>query len=263
MKNTMKKFAPVMLVLVALATLSFMAKDGVTLRLKPQQGKTYNVTSKANMMTMMEVQGQTMNMSQNMETRQSFTATKVTDAQSDIETQVEAIKMTISQMGMKFEYDSENPEKTSPMLAGQTKELEKTLKKPVNVSYDALGKLVGDSIKLENSQLSNIIVEFPENELTVGSKWNNNKTQEISGNEVKINLEYTVTAISKKSVDVSFVGNMESADVTGTYNGTASIDPQTGLTMSSTTKTNISMTVTEQGMSIPITVVGTTTVEVK
>ena len=174
MKKTIRRFAPVMLVLVALATLSFMAKDGVTLRLKPQQGKTYNVTSKANMMTMMEVQGQTMNMSQNMETRQSFTATKVTDAQSDIETQVEAIKMTISQMGMKFEYDSENPEKTSPMLAGQTKEIEKNLKKPVNVSYDALGKLVGDSIKLENSQLGNVIVEFPENELTVGSKWNNN-----------------------------------------------------------------------------------------
>ena len=253
----------VSLILIGLAMISFTTKDGITLRLKPQQGKTYNVTSKANMMTMMEVQGQTMNMLQNMETRQSFTATKVTDAQSDIETQVEAIKMSISQMGMKFEYDSENPEKTSPMLAGQTKELEKTLKKPVNVSYDALGKLVGDSIKLENSQLSNIIVEFPKKELTVGSKWNNNKTQEISGNEIKINMEYTVTAISKKSVDVSFVGNIESTDVTGTYNGTASIDPQTGLTMNSTTKTNISMTVTEQGMSIPITVVGTTTVEVK
>lgn len=253
----------VSLILIGLAMISFTAKDGITLRLKPQQGKTYNVTSKANMMTMMEVQGQTMNMSQNMETRQSFTATKVTDAQSDIETQVEAIKMSISQMGMKFEYDSENPEKTSPMLAGQTKELEKTLKKPVNVTYDALGKLVGDSIKLENSQLGNVIVEFPENELTVGSKWNNNKTQQISGNEIKINLEYTVTAISKKSVDVSFVGNIESTDVTGTYNGTASIDPQTGLTMNSTTKTNISMTVTEQGLSIPVTIVGTTTVEVK
>ena len=63
-----------MLVLVALATLSFMAKDGVTLRLKPQQDKTYTITSKANAMTMMEVQGQTMNMSQVYESTQSFTA---------------------------------------------------------------------------------------------------------------------------------------------------------------------------------------------
>ena len=53
MKKTIKKLAPAMLVLVALATLSFMAKDSVLLRLKPQQGKTYTATTKANMMTMM------------------------------------------------------------------------------------------------------------------------------------------------------------------------------------------------------------------
>ena len=70
MKKTIRRIVPAMLVLVALTTLSFMAKDGVTLRLKPQQGKTYELTTKANMMIMMEVQGQTMNMSQNMETRQ-------------------------------------------------------------------------------------------------------------------------------------------------------------------------------------------------
>ena len=263
MKKTIRKFAPAMLVLVALATLSFMAKDGVTLRLKPQQGKTYTATSKANMMTMMEMQGQTMNMSQNIETRQSFTAKEVSNEQNVIETQIEAMKMTISQMGMKLEYDSEHPEKTSPMLAGQIKEIEKTLNKPITATYDALGKLVGDSINLEMSQLSNVIVELPSQELTVGSKWNSTKSQTVSNIEVSANMEYTVTAISKKSVDVSFTGNVESTEVTGTYNGTASINPQTGLMMNNTTKSNLSMTINEQSMSIPITIVGTTTIEVK
>ena len=69
MKKTIRRIAPVALVLIGLTTLSFMAKDGVTLRLKPQQGKTYTITSKANMMMMMEVQGQTMNQTQNMEYR--------------------------------------------------------------------------------------------------------------------------------------------------------------------------------------------------
>ncbi len=263
MKKNIRRIAPALLVLVALATLSFMAKDGITLRLRPEQGKTYTLTSKANMMTMMEVQGQTMNMSQNMETRQSFSVKKVSSAQSFIETQIEAIKMTISQMGMKLEYDSEHPEKTSPMLAGQTKEIENSLNKPITATYDALGKLVGNDLDPEMSQLSNVIVELPEQELTVGSKWNSTKSQTVSNVEINVNMEYTVTAISKKSVDVSFIGNVESTEVTGTYNGTASINPQTGIMMNSTTKSNISMTINEQGMSLPITMVGTTTVNVK
>ena len=266
MKNTIRRFIPAMLVLVALATLSFMAKDGVTLRLKPQQGKTYTLTSKANMMMLMEVQGMSMNQSQSLETRQSFTAKEVTDNESIIETQIEAMKMTISQMGMKLEYDSEHPEKTSPMLAGQTKEIEKELKKPTTITYDALGNAI-DSIVLNTSQLGGAIVEFPEEELTIGSTWTFNKTQNISGTEINSKMTYTVTAISKKSVDVDVAGtvesNVNSSEMSGSYTGTASINPQTGLIMQSSTKSNISMTISEQGMSIPMTIVGNTTVEVK
>ena len=252
-----------MLVLVALATLSFMAKDGVTLRLKPQQDKTYTITSKANAMTMMEVQGQTMNMSQVYESKQSFTAKKVSDTQSDFEAQIDAIKLSISQMGMKLEYDSEHPEKTSPMLAGQVQAYEETIKKPVTISYDALGHLVGDSTDAFQGQLKDVIIELPKEELTVGSKWTSDKSQSVSGTDINVIMEYTVTAISKKSVDVSFTGNVESTEMSGTYNGTASIDPKTGLIMNGTTKSNISMTLSEQGLSIPMTVVGTSTVEVK
>lgn len=263
MKKSIKHITPALLAIVAFVALSFMPADSVTLRLKPQQGKTYTATSKANMMTMMEVQGQTMNMTQVMETRQSFTAKEVSDAQSVIESQVEAIKMTISQMGMKFEYDSEHPEKTNPMLAGQTQELEKNLKKPMTATYDAKGKFIESSDELEMSQLSNIILELPEEELSVGSTWESQKEQSISGTEIKVNMEYIVTAISKKGIDVDFSGTVESTEVSGSYNGSASINPQTGLVTSSTTKSTLSMTVNEQGMSIPVTIVGTTTVEVK
>jgi hypothetical protein len=252
-----------MLVLVALATLSFMAKDGITLRLKPQQGKTYTITSKANMMTMMEVQGQTMNMSQTMETKQSFTAKEVSESESSFETQIEAIKMTISQMGMKFEYDSEHPEKTSPMLASQTQEIDKVIKKLETVKYDLMGNIV-DSLEIEMSQLSAAITKLPEEEVSVGSTWTFDRTQNVSGTEIAANMTYTVTAISKKSVDVNISGTVEgNNEISGTYEGTASINPQTGLVMNSSLKTNLSMTINEQGLSIPTTIVGNTTVEVK
>ena len=264
MKKTIRRIAPAMLVLVALTTLSFMAKDGVTLRLKPQQGKTHTVTTKANMMMMMEVQGQTMNMSQNMETRQTFTAKEVSDTQSTIETQIEAIKMTMSQMGMKFEYDSEHPEKTSPMLAGQTKEIEEKLHKPTDITYDALGKLVGDSTDSSMNQLG-VIIELPESEITVGSTWTTTTTQENNGMTFNADITYTVKAISKKSIDLTYTGkvNSNAAEISGTYEGTASIDPQTGIMINNSQKQNLSMTINEQGMSMPMTIVGNITVEVK
>ena len=266
MKKAIRRITPVMLVLVALTTLSFMAKDGVTLRLRPLQGKTYTITTKANSMMMMEVQGQTMNMSQNVETRQTFTANETNEAHSVFETQIEAVKMSVSQMGMKFEYDSEHPEKASPMLAGQTQELEKYLKKPVTITYDVMGNVL-DSLEFEMSQLGAAINELPEEELAVGSIWTFNKTQNVGGAEIKANMTYTVTAISKKSVDVDIAGTVESDvasnEMSGTYTGTASINPQTGIVIQSSMKSNISMTINEQGMSIPMTIVGNTTVEVK
>jgi hypothetical protein len=263
MKKTIRKFAPAMLVLIALASFSFMAKDGVTLRLQPKQGQTYTATSKVSAMTMIEVQGQTANMSQTFEVRQSASAKEVSKEQSTIETKIEAIKMNMSQMGMKLEYDSEHPEKTSPMLAGQTKQFEESLNKVVTVNYDALGKIIGEDTDLDMNQLSNVIIELPEEELSVGSKWNSKKSQSVSNTEFNVNMEYTVTAISKKSVDISFTGSTDSKDITGTYSGTASLNPQTGMIISSTTKSNVSMTINEQGVSMPITVVGTSTVEVK
>lgn len=261
MKN--KHFTAMLLVFIGLAALSFTMTTGVKLRLKPQQDKTYTITSKANMMTMMEVQGQTMNMSQVYETKQSFNVKEATDDRYIIETQIDVIKLSVSQMGMKLEYDSEHPEKNSPLLAEQIKAMEETLTKPVTVNYDALGHLVGDSIDASHGHLKDVIIELPEDELSIGSKWSCKKTQNVSDTEISVDMEYTVTGISKKSIEVSFTGNIESTEVTGSYSGTASINPQTGLVMNCASKQNLSMTHNQQGLSIPITVVGTTTIEVK
>ncbi len=260
MKN---KLSILLLILIGMSSLTANAQKAITLRLQPKQGQTFTANSKATMTTLMNVQGQSMSMGQNMEFRQSFTTKAVSDKQVDIETQIEAIKMSMSQMGMKLDYDSEHPEKTSPMLAGQTKELEKTLKKATTLTYDAMGKLISDSIDLEMNQLANIILEFPEQEVTEGSKWNSKKTQSVNDVDIVIDMEYTVTSISKKKVDLSFTGNVDSKEVKGTYTGTASIDPQTGLVIISTTRSNVSMTINEQGLSMPITIAGSTTIEVK
>lgn len=264
MKNTKKFFIPTLLVLFGLATLSFMAKESLTLRLHPQQGKSYTVNSKASSMNMMEVQGQTLSMTQTMETNQSFTIKETTEAQSVIESQIESLKMSVSQMGMKFEYDSEHPEKTSPMIASQTKEMEKSLKKPSTTTYDAMGNVISEMEEVSMNTLGNVIIKMPEEPISVGSTWKTSNTQSVSEMEMTVEFTYTVTAITKKGVDISFTGNIltNKDNITGNYTGTATIDQNTGLLIKSNTKSNISMTISEQGLSIPTTVTGNTTVTV-
>ena len=264
MKNTKKLLTPMFLVLIGLATLSFMAKEAITLRLHPEAGKSYTVNSKATSMSLMEVQGQTINMTQTMETNQSFTVKEATDTQSVIESQIESMKMSISQMGMKFEYDSEHPEKTSPMIADQTKEFEKSIKKPADLTYDAMGNMISEKEEESMNSLGNVIIKMPEEPISVGSTWTTSNTQGVSGMEFTVEFTYTVTSISKKSIEVSFKGNIlkNNDNITGTYNGTASINPATGLLMKSNTKSNISMTISQQGLTIPMTVNGNSTVTV-
>ena len=264
MKNTKKLLTPMFLVLIGLATLSFMAKEAITLRLHPEAGKSYTVNSKATSMSLMEVQGQTINMTQTMETNQSFTVKEATDTQSVIESQIESMKMSISQMGMKFEYDSEHPEKTSPMIADQTKEFEKSIKKPADLTYDAMGNMISEKEEESMNSLGNVIIKMPEEPISVGSTWTTSNTQGVSGMEFTVEFTYTVTSISKKSIEVSFKGNIlkNNDNISGTYNGTASINPATGLLMKSNTKSNISMTISQQGLTIPMTVNGNSTVTV-
>ena len=265
MKKSIRKIAPAMLVLLGLATLSFTAKDGITLKLHPQVGKHYTVTTKQTSMSILDVMGQSQNMTQTMEMRQSFSAKEVTDTQTVFETQMEAVKMTISQMGMKLEYDSEHPEKTSPMLAGQTAELEKelNLNKTVEATFNAFGEVVSDKDEDASNPLGSVILKLPKEEIAVGSTWSNENSQSVSGTDFTMTTTYTVTAISKKSVDVSFKGTVTSEEVSGTSEGTASINPQTGIVTKLSSKQNMSMTVSEQGMSIPLTSVTNITIAVE
>jgi len=259
-----QKLTPMLLVLMGLALLSFMAKDSVTLRLHPVQGKTYALSSKATVMQMIEVQGQTINANQIVEFNQSFSVKNVTEEQSDFESQVESVKLSISQGGMKLEYDSEHPEKTNPMLASQTKEFDNIIKKPATFSYDAFGEMVSEKEDVSLNSLGNAIIKLPKEDISVGSSWQNTGSASVSDMEFSVEYTYTVTSISKKSIDVNVKGTIlkNADDVSGNYNGTASFDPNTGLIMKSNIKSNMSMTMSQQGMTLPVTMVGSTTVTV-
>lgn len=259
-----KTIIPILFILLGLSSAVYAQKE-VTLRLNPKVGDSYTVKTKNTTMNMMDIQGQNMTMTQSMETRQSFTIKSVNGQEITVEEQADALKLTISQMGMTLTYDSEHPENTSPMLAGQTEELEEGLKKPYTVKYDNMGNRITSDEDADSkfAQLGNVITQLPEEPLKVGSTWSSKKDQEINGTDINATMTYTVTKISKKSVDIDVNGTIEGSGASGTYDGTCSIDPNTGLLIQSSIKQNISVTITEQGMDIPMTMTGTTTVTVE
>ena len=254
---------PVLLLFIGLAALSFTTAAGVKLRLKPQQGETNTITSNATSTTRIGDQGLSISSNQTVKTRQSFTAKTVSGNKVVINSQIDAIKMTMSMMSMNIEYDSEHPDETNPLIADQAEEFEKNLNKPFSMTYDATGKTVSNKNDLPMSQLSSVIIPLPKEELNVGSKWSSEKKQEVNGMQVKANMEYTVTAISTTSVEVNFTGHVKAKDASGTFTGTASIAPQTGMTTKSTTRSNISMSIRDHGRTSPVSMSTVTTIEVK
>ena len=108
-------------------------------------------------------------------------------------------------------------------------------------------------------------VKLPEESIGVGSTWTIDKTASVSDMDINSKMTYTVTNISKKGVELSVKGNVESNSdgVSGTYTGTATINALTGMMTTSSIKSNLTMTISQQGLTIPVTMVGTTTVTVE
>lgn len=260
--NIMKnRIIAILLVLLGMSSLTLKAQKEVTVRLNPKTGVTYTAIIKNTMANSMQMQGQSITMTQSMETRSSFTAKSVSDQEVVIEGQNDALKINISQMGMMLTYDSEHPEKTSPLIADQTDELGSALNKPYTMSFNALGQRISTEEEPEISQLGSVIVQLPDEPLKVGSTWTTRKRQKISSTDITADMTYTVTKISKKSIEIDAKGTVDGGEeATGTFDGTASIDPRTGLIIKSSIKQNLSLTISEQGLSIPVTMNGTMTV---
>jgi hypothetical protein len=263
----MKKILiPSLMLLIGFITLSFTpAKDGVVLRLKPNKGATFTVNTKVSMMNMMDVQGQSITTTQVSETRQSMTVKDVNEKEVSFDEKVEALKLTISQMGMVLTYDSEHPEKTSPMLANQVDEISAVLNEVTTTKYDVQGNPVEeDEEKDQTSQSGSAIIPLADDAISEGSTWNTHKVQDISGTKLVADMNYKVTKVSKKSIEIAITGTISGdEEVSGSYEGTASINPETGMLIKSNIKMNASLTVSQQGMTFPLTMNGTTTVTVE
>lgn len=256
----MKKHITIILsAIVALTMVSFMANDSVLLRLKPQVGKTMTINMKSSQIMTMNVQGQSIANSQTIESKTEMTATNITADSIFCTAKMKSMKMTQSAMGMTMTYDTEHPEDANPMLAGAMKPFQDAINKELQVVFDPLSK----TMKMPSENIPNISATYPVEAVSVGSQWTADNTQNIAGTDIVMTATYTVTKITKKETTVNVESVIKSDIASGTNSGSMVIDNATGLTKTSTIKTNMSLTISEQGLSIPTTVTATTTLNIE
>lgn len=256
----MKKHITIILsAIVALTMVSFMANDSVLLRLKPQVGKTMTINMKSSQIMTMNVQGQSIANSQTIESKTEMTATNITADSIFCTAKMKSMKMTQSAMGMTMTYDTEHPEDANPMLAGAMKPFQDAIDKELQVVFDPLSK----TMKMPSENIPNISATYPVEAVSVGSQWTADNTQNIAGTDIVMTATYTVTKITKRETTVNVESVIKSDIASGTNSGSMVIDNATGLTKTSTIKTNMSLTISEQGLSIPTTVTATTTLNIE
>lgn len=145
------------------------------------------------------------------------------------------------------------------MLAGAMKPFQDAIDKELQVVFDPLSK----TMKMPSENIPNISATYPVEAVSVGSQWTADNTQNIAGTDIVMTATYTVTKITKKETTVNVESVIKSDIASGTNSGSMVIDNATGLTKTSTIKTNMSLTISEQGLSIPTTVTATTTLNIE
>lgn len=241
------------LFLATLSTFSMMAQEGgITLRLHPQSDINYVINS--NELSLIQSHG--FEISVNNEIKTFFNVKNAIENQTEIEAQIESLKSNTSAMlGIGVKYDSDQPKNNNPDLA---KQYDPLIKKPINFTYDEMGNAVTEIPEAYEGLLSKVFmlvfVQFPEEEVNVGSRWSFETPK--SG----ITWTYTISSISKKKVEVSFVGIMKTENMSGVIEGTADIHPSMGVVTKSSSQSTISVT-DESGNNS--TLVMNTTINVK
>ncbi len=256
MKRNFKIALPILLVFIGFIAMSFTTgNDSVLLRFKPQAGKTMTCQMKSAQIMSMNVQGQSMSNTQNIESKVEITTERLSADSVFCNAKMKSMKFTQNSMGMTMTFDTEHPENASPMLAEAMKTFQNAIDKEIQVVFDPLG----NALKMPSDNIPNICAIYPKEAVSVGSQWTADNTQNIGGTDVLMTATYTVTKITKKETTVNIESVIKSDVASGSNTGSMVIDNATGLTKSSTVKTNMSLTISEQGLSIPTTITATTT----
>jgi hypothetical protein len=236
----------------------------------------------------MEMMGQSMDMDQNMEMGASIevldnTANEITTGMAY---EYFAMKMTNPAIG-ELEYDSRK-EKNEGMLAAQLDgAFEEILGAKISIVQDKTGKTIKseglDGVMGLNKNQGNLdfssvmgMSQFPDKPVSVGESWNN--IMDDPSSPMKMDAKMTLTKVAGGKVYISFDSKVSAndkfsmkdvlegteaegeeapqMDISGTQSGTFVYEESSMWLIEGMIKQDLSMTVEQMGMKIPMTLKG-------
>ena len=248
--------------------LTSYAQKSIQLKYNLKKGDKYASSMKMDQDIDMNVQDQSMTISQNMNFDFSYFVKDVKADSFDLSTTIDAISMKQTVMGMEIVYDSKdtstynNPVVGTKVSAEMNKligvAITSTMSKNGNVGSVDLGSIatnqVAGNIKSSFSQ-----AVYPDHKIKVGESWTNDITTKGLA-EMNMHMTYTLNKITRKQAEIGVKGTIDSPDASaklkGTITGNMTVNRKTGWVIHSTFDQDFNMQMKQNGMSFPASISG-------
>jgi hypothetical protein len=270
MKRTNKLLIMVAIMMLPGFMFTTYAQKAIKLEYNLKKGDRYHSTMDMNQDIDMEVQGQTMTVSNKMGFEFSYMVSKVEADSFELKTTIDVVTMNQSVMGMDIVYDSRDSSTFNNAMVGTkiSDEMNKligatittTLSKNGNTGSVDLGALDKDNNIARNMKTSFSQAVYPDHKVKIGDSWNYDvNTSGITN--MTMHMKYTLTKITRKQAFISVEGTIDSPDdsdsqLKGTLSGEMTVDRKTGWTTHSSFDQDFEMQMEQQGMSFPATISG-------
>jgi len=216
------------------------ASKKAQLRLNLEKGQKVEMVSN---MTMNYYTDQKMTekmMDMNLMLENHYSVSDVSGDVYSIDYMIDRVKLNQSMGGMDINYDSQGDNEGNHMAAQIAAQFEPILQKNISLKVNNMGETVEEATLPEGAanmadmvnMSDNLFISFPEDELEVGDKWNESKTQGAGENEMTMDIVYTVTEISKNDVVIDMKIDPESVEMEGEESPDLKLDQKGSMTFS-------------------------------
>lgn len=249
------------------------AQKSVELKYNLNQGDEYNYVIELDQDVVFEANGQPMALDQQM----TFTMIqKIAEVGSDsikLDGQIKRVEMTQSIFGMQITYDSDDPSSAqNPMTAKLGQEFTKVLNKSFYMAMDHQGNVGNMDLSgvTDNDDIANNLnsgsqfASYPEGKISIGQSWEKD-INPVEESDMQFHAKYTLLKLSGKQVTLGIEGTitankLNDADLkmNGTMKGEMIVDVKTGWLIESTVDQELELDIEQNGMKFPATISGTT-----
>ena len=270
MKRTNKFFMILaMMLLLPGFVLTSYAQKSIQLKYNLKKGDKYKSNMAMDQDISMNVQDQSMTISQDMNFEFSYLVKDVKADSFNLSTTIDAISMKQTVMGMEIVYDSKDTSTYNNPVVGTkvSDEMNKiigvtvttTISKNGNVGSVDLGSIETDNEIAGNMKSSFSQAVYPDHKIKVGESWTNDITTKGLA-EMNMHMTYTLNKITRKQAEIGVKGTIDSPDtdakLKGTITGNMTVDRKTGWVIHSTFDQDFDMQMEQNGMSFPASISG-------